>query len=114
MGSVLSAAMSDLSASVDMDVVDVLLGLDRLPCRLAEDRAQLGRRRFPLTAGQTLGADHELALGRDGDDHLCHVLLRFQNRTRIVTVPSSVAVRCTLAPYRRRACSANWTALARP
>jgi hypothetical protein len=36
---VLSTTTSDLSVRVDMDVVDVLLGFDRLPRRLAEDRA---------------------------------------------------------------------------
>ena len=70
--------MPDLSVRVEMDVVDVLLGLDRLACGLAEDRPQLGGGLFPLAAGQTLGTHHELALRRDADDDLCHVLLRLR------------------------------------
>jgi len=54
MRSALAAAMPDLSVRVDMDVVDVLLGLDRLACGLAEHHAQLSGSLFPLAAGQTL------------------------------------------------------------
>jgi hypothetical protein len=60
---------------MDFRVVNVLLGLDRLTRRLAEDGAQFGRSLLPLRTRQALGPNHELTLRREGDDHLCHRVL---------------------------------------
>jgi hypothetical protein len=57
---------------LDVDVVHMLLGLDRLKGRLAEDGTQLSRGLRPLRAGQSFGAHEDLALRRDDDDQLGH------------------------------------------
>ena len=82
--------------SLDVDVMDVLLGFDRLAARFTEGGAQLGRGLLPLGAGQAFGADEELAFWRDGDDQLSHTS-SLQKRTRMVTEPSVPPTRCTLA-----------------
>jgi hypothetical protein len=58
----------------DVDRVDMLLGLHRLPRWLAEDSAQLRRGLLPLGSSKTLGSNDELTVGRDGDDQFGHDL----------------------------------------
>ena len=52
--------------------MDVLLGLDSLPGRLAEYGPQFSGRLLPLGTAESFRANDELAFGRDGDDQLGH------------------------------------------
>ncbi len=45
--------------ALNVHVMQMLFGLDRLPRRLAEHGAQLRGRLFPLRAGEAFGADDE-------------------------------------------------------
>ena len=66
---------ADVARGLDVNMVYVLLGLDRLANRLAEYGAQFRGCLLPLGAAESFGANDELAFGRDGDDHLRHICL---------------------------------------
>ena len=55
-----------------MNVVYVLLGLDGLPCGLAEHGPQLRGCLLPLGTTESFRANDEFALGGYGDDQLGH------------------------------------------
>ena len=94
---------------VDVHIMEVLFRFDGLTRWFSENSSKFDCGRLPLSAGESLGANDQLPLRRDGNDQFSHFwfLLSTQKRTRIVTLPSAPAVRCTLPRYRRRACSAS-------
>ncbi len=55
-----------------MNVVYVLLGLDGLPCRLAEDGPQFRGCLLPLGTAESFRANDKFALRGDGDDQSGH------------------------------------------
>ena len=69
------AATADLPVGIDMDVMDVLFGFDRLSGWLAEHGPQFVGRLFPLGAAQPFRPNDELAFRGDGDNQLGHGLL---------------------------------------
>ena len=98
---------------LDVDVMQMLFGLDGLSRRFAEHGAQLA---VACSHCARVRPSERTTSSPSGETEMINSAMMdsFQKRTRTITVPSMAVVRWTLPWYRRHACSASWPALARP